>query len=67
MSYDREAIKQFISDYSKENHDTTYNDENINVDDFFSLMTRSRYYFFLTDNEYILVIYIYNLESSILI
>lgn len=37
MSYDREAIKQFISDYSKENHDTTYNDENINVDDFFSL------------------------------
>ncbi|MFW3529319.1 helix-turn-helix transcriptional regulator [Staphylococcus caprae] len=37
MSYDREAIKQFIRDYSKENHDTTYNDENINVDDFFSL------------------------------
>ena len=37
MSYDREAIKQFISDYSKENHDTTYNDENTNIDDFFSL------------------------------
>ena len=27
MSYDREAIKQFICDYSKENHDTTYNDK----------------------------------------
>ena len=37
MSYDREAIKQFIRDYSKENHDTTYNDENTNIDDFFSL------------------------------
>ena len=37
MSYDREAIKQFIRDYSKENHDTIYNDENTNVDDFFSL------------------------------
>ena len=37
MSYDREAIKQFICDYSKENHDTTYNDKNTNIDDFFSL------------------------------
>ncbi|WP_432732094.1 hypothetical protein [Staphylococcus capitis] len=37
MSYDREAIKQFISDYSKEHHDATYNDENINIDDFFTL------------------------------
>ncbi|OFV29204.1 RNA polymerase subunit sigma-70 [Staphylococcus sp. HMSC14D10] len=37
MSYDREAIKQFIRDYSKENHDTTFNDENTNIDDFFSL------------------------------
>ena len=37
MSYNREAIKQFIRDYSKENHDTTYNDENINIDIFFTL------------------------------
>ena len=37
MSYDREAIKQFIRDYSKENHDTTFNDENTNIDDFFTL------------------------------
>lgn len=37
MSYDREAIKQFICDYSKENHDTTCNDKNTNIDDFFSL------------------------------
>ena len=36
MRYNREAIKQFIRDYSKENRNTIY-DENTNVDDFFSL------------------------------
>ena len=36
MRYNREAIKQFIRDYSKENRKTLY-DENTNVDDFFSL------------------------------
>lgn len=36
MRYNREAIKQFIRDYSKENHNTIY-DETTNVDDFFSL------------------------------
>ncbi|MEC5417028.1 sigma factor-like helix-turn-helix DNA-binding protein [Staphylococcus hominis] len=36
MRHNREAIKQFIRDYSKENHNTIY-DETTNVDDFFSL------------------------------
>lgn len=36
MRYDRKAIKQFIRDYSMEKHNATY-DENIGVDDFFSL------------------------------
>ena len=36
MKYNREAIKQFIRDYAMEKHNTTY-DENIGVDDFFSL------------------------------
>ena len=36
MRYNREAIKQFIRDYSKENRKTIY-DETTNVDDFFSL------------------------------
>ena len=36
MKYNREAIKQFIRDYAMEKHNATY-DENIGVDDFFSL------------------------------
>ena len=37
MSYDRERLLSSLYVTTQKNHDTTYNDKNTNIDDFFSL------------------------------